>query len=370
MNYPMNNYLSKKYAPVTRYSHAIPVEFFQNEYKHIPTHTLTVSRLIRKVLLKSVVIMLLCGLNASTYATIGDTVSYYNDTETIGNTLTASSLDFTLTSTPDTEKLTRIFSLKKDGLLNFQYTVKATHDLESLCTNFSVEAKRNTISVYDGKINELNLAPIMYEDQDNWEFIFTDGGVSGICDFELEFVGWQKNFIEFGGYSHSTKNTLSLNTNIIPLINEPTMNNLMLEPFDISQTKKEIFEETEEITEETVADDTVLESKTPEDKEVEDKEDKKDEEEVVPKPEAEEAKEEVAESNTKNETTDTREVKPEDDTDTKKEEEAVIEESVKIEEESVVPEEKSAEVPPTAPEPTEEPIVETPATPAEEPTLE
>ena len=171
---------------------------------------------INKSLLKIIVVLLITGLNLTGLLAIGETISYYFDSEASNqNVYQAGVLDFDLTS-PTTnfissdivsnivpgDSVTREASVIRNGN-PFQYNasvVKTSGD-DDFCNALILEAELEGETKYSGGLMSFNLAPpiIIGEDgQDDWLFTVTlpigeNFPPDKVCEVKFVFDGWQIN---------------------------------------------------------------------------------------------------------------------------------------------------------------------------------
>jgi len=137
---------------------------------------------------------------------IGTTSASLVDTETsLTNTMSASSLDFSLTSPddflPDTltpgDSSTRSANLVKVGSLDFQYNLSAiqTDGDSDLCNALQIETRLNGMVRYSGSLLGLTATEV-FNPVNNWEFYLSLNDYnlslqSKTCNFNLIFNGEQ-----------------------------------------------------------------------------------------------------------------------------------------------------------------------------------
>ncbi len=149
----------------------------------------------------------------------------YQDTETSsGNSIGASSLDFSLDSTGDFspnaillgETAERDVEVKKDGLMDFKYQISADNLSGDLCPHLLLTAKLDTVEKYSGTlVGFVDEYGGTFSDPDNWNFEITFAPTAlenETCNFDFIFEGWQENMSGPGeGFSdtETIANTIS-----------------------------------------------------------------------------------------------------------------------------------------------------------------
>ena len=135
---------------------------------------------------------------------IGQTLAYYNDTETsTGNAHVAGSLDFSLSAdddfmpevTPETDAAKTV-ALSNDGSLDFQYTIRTTGAIGGLCSSLNLVAELDGSEEYNGPLSGLDEGPFVFGGPESWDFTASltddDPDLAGeTCDFDFEYSGWQ-----------------------------------------------------------------------------------------------------------------------------------------------------------------------------------
>ncbi|MHA1253609.1 MAG: TasA family protein, partial [Candidatus Helarchaeota archaeon] len=182
--------------------------------------------MIQNSVKKIISLLLIIGLNWTGILAIGQTLASFNDTEnSVGNVLSAGSLDFSLSSSQDNfgprpevalnmmpgDSVTREIQVKNEGSLPFQYKVyfeKISGD-DDFCQSLQLMAKLDGEIKYDGSLMNFNLSgPIIFSDpEDDWFFViylpYESNFVNKICQFKFVFGGWQDNIesYEESGFS-------------------------------------------------------------------------------------------------------------------------------------------------------------------------
>jgi hypothetical protein len=160
---------------------------------------------------------------------------YFKDSEiSVGNSFSASSLDFSLKDFSNNSLSSPLFNIgnmqpgsssvqnvriQKDGSLNFKYNINfvKTGGDDNLCNSLQLEAKLGGVIQYGGSLSGFNLTPeatIGSSGQDDWTFtlslVSTDISLRNkICNFNLKIKGWQTN--SDGTWGFSDEETLSNN---------------------------------------------------------------------------------------------------------------------------------------------------------------
>ncbi len=173
---------------------------------------------VPQMLLRTVVILLIIGLNWTAFAAVGTTVAIFHDEEIAGGTLSAGSVEFSLTVTPfDTiatslnletgTSTSKSVDVLPSGESNpFQYYASSTafagdeYFCDALLMNVSVEGTE----IFNGQLKDFVTATTTA--LDTWEFAFTTvmDHPNSVCHFDIDFNGWQtRNDLpnyEEGGY--------------------------------------------------------------------------------------------------------------------------------------------------------------------------
>lgn len=165
----------------------------------------------------SLLLILMVGLIAYGLVSIGNTVAFYNDSESSsGNISTAGFVDFTvLIEKPEGpagglvpgSSTTQFATVVSTSTLGFKYTVKVekTGGDDDFCNALTLEAKLEGLPNYMGNLLTFVSLPVVYsEATDNWEFIISlpsDVSAQGSCSFDFVFSGWQSLFVDISGFS-------------------------------------------------------------------------------------------------------------------------------------------------------------------------
>lgn len=150
------------------------------------------------------IIALVAGMNWPGLFAIGQTLAYYNDTETsTENAHVAGSLDFSLSAvsdftpevTPETDAAKTV-ALSNDGSLDFQYTIRTTGAIGGLCSSLNLVAELDGSEEYNGPLSGLDEGPFIFGGPESWGFTASltndDPDLAGeTCDFDFEYSGWQ-----------------------------------------------------------------------------------------------------------------------------------------------------------------------------------
>ena len=174
---------------------------------------------VPQMLLRTVAVLLIIGLNWTAFAAVGTTVAIFHDEENAGGTLSAGSVEFSLTVSPfDTIaaslNLETGTSTSKSALVlptgesnPFQYYASSTdftgdeYFCDALLVNISVEGTE----IFNGPLEDFVTATTTA--LDTWEFTFTTttDHPNSVCHFNIDFNGWQtRNDLpnyEEGGYT-------------------------------------------------------------------------------------------------------------------------------------------------------------------------
>jgi predicted ribosomally synthesized peptide with SipW-like signal peptide len=138
---------------------------------------------------------------------IGETNSYFNDTETSNvNTFSAGTLDFGTDSSGDFspaiidkgESATRTINLNQNGSLDFQYTVSVNNLSGDSCDYLNLTATLDGTDIgYTGLLKDFTYGPIVFSVPEEWIFTTTlqadapDSIQGKICNFDFVFDGTQ-----------------------------------------------------------------------------------------------------------------------------------------------------------------------------------
>lgn len=172
--------------------------------------------IIKKSITKILAILLIIGLNWAGLSAVGQTVAYFNDTETsIENTFSAGTLDisadglgdFSLNLNPNNQAVRNVM-VGNDESLGVKYLVEASDIEGDLCDYLKVKAMLVGDVKYEGSLVDL-LSEIIEIDSSapnkNWNFKISFSGdeddalnlVGGACQFNFHFKSWQTNIDEY-----------------------------------------------------------------------------------------------------------------------------------------------------------------------------
>lgn len=195
------------------------------------------------MLKRSLSILTIClftlTLVKSTYAT-PVAGGFFGDTKILaGNSLSASTLFFTITDTADKplsspyfdisdmkpgDSQSKTIRIKKGGIEDFKYnlTFHKTDGDEGLCSALKIETKLEGTTVYNGNLSSLTINPtstISSSGTDQWEITISLSDSSSelenkTCSFDLAFKGWQINSDGSWGFrdQHSIGNSITTGT--------------------------------------------------------------------------------------------------------------------------------------------------------------
>jgi len=171
--------------------------------------------MIRNSIVKFVSVSLIIGLNWAGLSAILETTAYLNDTETSSNNIyTASTLDFSLSSLADfSPEVTPVVSSNKDvgvsndGILGFQYKIKAINFTGELCDFLNLEASLDGNVKYTGSLTGFDYNTGEFSSPEQWHFkaslIGDDPALEQQnCSFNIVFNGEQ-----IGGAGFSDEET-------------------------------------------------------------------------------------------------------------------------------------------------------------------
>lgn len=179
--------------------------------------------MLKKLLNKTISLVLITLLNYLAFLSFGTSpaFAYFNDEETsTGNTYSAGTLDFSLSSPQNNfgprpevaldmmpgDSATREIIVRNEGSLDLQYhgrTEKILGD-DDFCNGLQLIAKLNGEINYDGGLMDFNSLglPLSFGSEDNWFFIaylpYESNFVNKVCQFKFVFEAWQDNIISYG----------------------------------------------------------------------------------------------------------------------------------------------------------------------------
>lgn len=173
---------------------------------------------VRGAIAKMVIFGLIMSLNWTGLSAVIGTFAYFGDAETSSeNSLSASSLDFSLSSEEDfspdvtpTQSSSRDISVINDGSLGFEYTVEADNFSGDLCDSLDLAANLNEgASEYTGSLTSFYYNADEFTAPDDWQFTvsLTDDDPSlenQTCVFNFVFNG-----IQIGGFGFSDQEIIS-----------------------------------------------------------------------------------------------------------------------------------------------------------------
>jgi len=187
---------------------------------------------MKKLSFKNTFLLLIIGLSWLGLSAVGETRASFVDTETSsGNTFTAATLDFSLSSpgnfsssvTP-TQSSSRNISVVNNGSLGFQYTVQASNFSgdSALCNALNLDANVDGgVSEYNGVLNSFSTGSIVFGLPEDWVFTVSltsnDSSLQNkTCNFDFVFNGGQ---IGSSGFSdqETISNSVTSGTWVVPL---------------------------------------------------------------------------------------------------------------------------------------------------------
>ena len=159
-----------------------------------------------KTIALALILLLTLGLSGTQ-----QTNAYFNDTETSsGNSFSASSLDFSLTSVADfsplvtpTADATRAVDVINDGSLGFDYSVKTINPVGTLCPALDLTASLDGGTSVTEPLNTFNIGPFTFGATEEWDFTISLNNDDAsyqeeTCAFDIVFDGEQ---IDGAGFS-------------------------------------------------------------------------------------------------------------------------------------------------------------------------
>lgn len=187
---------------------------------------------MRSIAVRFLVLMLVIGLNWNGFFAIGETVAYFNDTETSSeNSFGAGSLDAVLTETEAGgliglgEDMEFRSILLNSGTLDWKYTVRTEKisGSDTFCSALTLEAELNSSEKYDGVITGMDL-PVS-STLGTWDFeVGFNGDGSGIshgdtCVVDVVLSAWQAEVGDFeeSGFWDEERITLSFTARMVVL---------------------------------------------------------------------------------------------------------------------------------------------------------
>jgi len=150
------------------------------------------------------------GISWTGFSVVGNTVSYFSDTEISGNNvLQVSTLDFSLSGddfSPDVtpaQNTLRTININNDGSLDFDYNVKSENVSGDLCSSLVLSADLDGVNEYTGAISGFDYSAGQFTTVGgNWQFEInlTSDDLSlqnKTCNFDFVFDGLQIGGIGF-----------------------------------------------------------------------------------------------------------------------------------------------------------------------------
>ncbi len=154
----------------------------------------------RKTALRLIVLSLFIGLNYTGFLAVGNTVSYFTDTEdSAENSFHVAVLDFSLSSPADfapevtlEQTTARTINVVQEGLLDFDYTVRVEEPVGVLCNYLTLEDGFGTSMALDN----FQSAEAIFPAKPSWNFTASltsdDPDLQGqTCSFKLIYEGRQ-----------------------------------------------------------------------------------------------------------------------------------------------------------------------------------
>lgn len=179
---------------------------------------------MKRLIIKTISLLLMFGLNWSGLVAVGTTLAYFNDIETSSeNSFAAGSLDFSLSSSGDfssqvtpVQLSTRTISVINNGILGFQYNIQASDFSGELCEYLNLEANVDGDDPeYIGSLTGFSTSSIVFSESDDWVFTLVlpqDNSIDPLqeesCQFKFVFNGWQDN-LPFGQGFNDTEEILN-----------------------------------------------------------------------------------------------------------------------------------------------------------------
>ncbi|NOY35741.1 MAG: hypothetical protein GXP44_02385 [bacterium] len=175
--------------------------------------------------LKFIVFLLIVGINYSGILAIGETLAFYNDTESAGaNLMQAGVIDFSLKDNgfnpiepsislePGDATVKNIDILPENNSNPFRYYASTTNFSGDgdFCDALNVDARTASSSMYSGSLKGLLTGATTT--LDSWDFeigMGTNNFQNKVCDFDVVYNGWQTRHnyptYENGGFSDTEK---------------------------------------------------------------------------------------------------------------------------------------------------------------------
>ena len=171
-------------------------------------------QIFKRIVLKSVCLLVIISLNWAGLSAILETFAYFNNSETSqANTFTAGTLDFYLESPADFSPSPIAPGESSQRTITFlnttnipKYNITATNFSGELCQYLNLETNLDDGGIlYSGSLTSFIYGPVIFETPENWHFTLklpTDvpDTVNGqTCQFDFVFFGSQtKNDLPFG----------------------------------------------------------------------------------------------------------------------------------------------------------------------------
>ena len=185
---------------------------------------------IKKSVFKILALLMVVGISWTGFSTVGNTVSFFSDTEISANNIyAAGTLDFSIPSAPDfspditpAQNTLKTININNDGNLNFKYKVSAKDLNGDLCDYLNLEANLDGdgVECTDTALNSFDCGPFLFAAPEEWLFNATlssgvpDSLQGAVCNFKLTFEGWQEDSsYGAGGFTDTeeVENTIKAN---------------------------------------------------------------------------------------------------------------------------------------------------------------
>lgn len=164
---------------------------------------------IRGSVLKIVTLLMIIGLNWTGLCAVGETISYFTDTEDVKDSnFQIATLDFSVNSLSgfapgslaEGEHSYRTVNVSNEGDLNFQYRISAKSLTGDLCDYVSLEANLDggAVECANTGLSGFACSPFTFSDPDQWSFNATLSPSTPTtmqgksCGFKISFEAWQE----------------------------------------------------------------------------------------------------------------------------------------------------------------------------------
>ena len=171
-----------------------------------------------------IAVLLLVGMNAGGIAAVGETFSYYNDTESSGGVFASAELDIALTPSPADgwtdvggNVFTRTITVGDApgfSSIPLLYTVHVDHISGNACADAGIKVEFDTQTLYDGLLSGLVTSPVPATGEDTygqWTYTLTLASsvpMGQSCSFDIIYDAWQKEMPSYGSGGYTDTETV------------------------------------------------------------------------------------------------------------------------------------------------------------------